>query len=175
MTPSPGRTASEGRRPDRRRLRDGLFAALVPLVACLTALVGLTAWTKAGAAGSPARIEVGVGLVFLPYADKERTAAFFTIANTGGADDQLVSVTSPVLEEVMLSRHERVGEGADAMRMVTSLDIPAGGRLTMKPDSVDVMATVKVRWKEGDAVPFVLHFRRSGPVEAVGFVVRPGS
>lgn len=175
MTTSPGRTTAEGPRPVRRRLRDGLLAALVPVTACLTALVGLTAWTSAGAAGSPARVEVGVGRVFLPYADKERTAAFFTISNTGGADDQLVSVSSPALDEVMISRHERVGEGADAMGMVASVDVPAGSRLTMTPGSVDVMATVKVRWREGDAVPFVLHFRRSGPVDAVAFVVRPGS
>ncbi|MFD0265744.1 copper chaperone PCu(A)C [Streptomyces sp. NPDC127106] len=169
------RTTTEGPGLRRRRWRDGLLAAVVPVVACLTALVGLTAWTKAGAAGSPARIEVGVGRVFLPYADKERTAAFFTISNTGGSDDQLVSVTSPALDDVMLSRHERVREGADAMGMVPSVDVPAGGRLTMTPSSVDVMATVKVRWKEGDPVPFVLHFRRSGPVDAVAFVVRPGS
>lgn len=169
------RSTAEGRRPSRRRLHDGLLAALVPVMACLAALVGLTAWTTAGAAGSPARMEVGVGRVFLPYADKERTAAFFRITNTGGSDDQLVSVTSPALDEVMLSRHERVGEAADAMGMASSVDVPAGSTLTMTPRSVDVMAKVKTRWKEGDAVPFVLHFRHSGPVDAVAFVVRPGS
>ncbi|RSS78938.1 copper chaperone PCu(A)C [Streptomyces sp. WAC06614] len=158
-----------------RRVRDGLLAALVPVVACLTALVGLTAWTRVGAAGTPARVEVGVGRVFLPYAGKERTAAFFAITNTGGADDQLVSVTSPALQDVMLSRHEPGGDGADTMGMAPTVNIPAGSRLTMTPGTVDVMATVKGRWKEGDAVPFVLHFRHSGAVDAVAFVVRPGS
>ncbi|MFF3861462.1 copper chaperone PCu(A)C [Streptomyces sp. NPDC002209] len=169
------RTASAGWSLSRRRLRDGRTGALVPVLACLTALVGLTAWTKAGAAGGPAHIEVGVGRVFLPYADKERTAAFFTITNTGGSDDQLLSVTSPALDDAMLNRHERAGQGADTMGTATSVGLPAGSRLIMTPSTVDVMATVKIRWKEGDAVPFVLHFRRSGPVDAVAFVVRPGS
>ncbi|MFD9373601.1 copper chaperone PCu(A)C [Streptomyces sp. NPDC060020] len=160
--------------PGGRRLREGLIAVLAPVTACLTALVGLTAWTTAGAAGTPARIEVGIGRVFLPYADRERTAAFFRITNTGGSGDRLVSVTSPVVESVMLSRHEK-GTGADSMRMVPSAEIPAGSTLEMTPSTLDVMMTVKGRWRVGDAVPFVLHFRNSGPVQAVAFVVRPGS
>lgn len=167
-------TASSGERPVRRRLRDGLVAVLAPATACLAALVGLTAWTTAGAAGTPARIEVGVGRVFLPYADKQRTAAFFRIANSGGSGDQLVSVTSHAVEAVMLSRHESAG-GADSMRMVSSVEVPAGSTLEMTPSTLDVMVTVKGRWRVGEAVPFVLHFRRTGPVEAVTFVVRPGS
>ncbi|MFE6838347.1 copper chaperone PCu(A)C [Streptomyces sp. NPDC057705] len=168
----PASSAEAG--PGMRRLRDGLISVLAPVTACLTALVGLTAWTTAGAAGTPARIEVGIGRVFLPYADKERTAAFFRITNTGGSGDQLVSVTSPVVEAVMLSRHTSAA-GADSMRMAPSAEIPAGSTLQMTPSTLDVMMTVKGRWQVGDAVPFVLHFRNSGPVEAVAFVVRPGS
>ncbi|MFB7183336.1 copper chaperone PCu(A)C [Streptomyces sp. NPDC056257] len=170
---SPG-TSPAAESPGGRRLREGLIAVLAPVTACLTALVGLTAWTTAGAAGTPARIEVGIGRVFLPYADRERTAAFFRITNTGGSGDRLVSVTSPVVESVMLSRHEK-GTGADSMRMVPSAEIPAGSTLEMTPSTLDVMMTVKGRWRVGDAVPFVLHFRNSGPVQAVAFVVRPGS
>ncbi|MFI1279821.1 copper chaperone PCu(A)C [Streptomyces sp. NPDC020858] len=157
-----------------RRLPEGVVAVLAPLTACLTALVGLTAWTTAGGAGTPARIEVGIGQVFMPYADKQRTAAFFRITNTGGSGDQLLSVTSPAAEGAMLSRHESAG-GADSMRMVTSAEIPAGSVVRMTPSTLDVMMTVKGRWQVGDAVPFVLHFRHSGPVQTVAFVVRPGS
>ncbi|MDX3536557.1 copper chaperone PCu(A)C [Streptomyces sp. MB09-01] len=167
-------TSSAEAWPGSRRLRDQLISVLAPVTACLTALVGLTAWTTAGAAGTPARIEVGIGRVFLPYADKERTAAFFRISNTGGSGDQLVSVTSPVVEAVMLNRHESPA-GADSMRTVPSAEIPAGSTLQMTPSTLDVVMTVKGRWQVGDAVPFVLHFRNSGPVEAVAFVVRPGS
>ncbi|MEJ8645691.1 copper chaperone PCu(A)C [Streptomyces sp. MS1.HAVA.3] len=153
---------------------EGVIAVLAPLTACLTALVGLTAWTTSGGAGTPARIEVGIGQVFMPYADRQRTAAFFRITNTGGSGDQLLSVTSPAAEDAMLSRHESAG-GADSMRMVTSAEIPAGSVVRMTPSTLDVMMTVKGRWQVGDAVPFVLHFRHSGPVQTAAFVVRPGS
>ncbi|MET9569380.1 copper chaperone PCu(A)C [Streptomyces virginiae] len=173
------KAVAEGRRPSRRSLREGLLATLVPVIACLTMLVGLTAWTKAGAAGSPARIDVGVGRVLLPAAGKERTTAFFRIANTGDSDDQLVGVTSPVAGEITLNRHERVGEGGEggeggeATRTVSSANIPAGDFLVMTPTTLDLTIKVKTRRQVGDALPFVLHFRRSGPVEAVAFVVRP--
>ncbi|MFD5620362.1 copper chaperone PCu(A)C [Streptomyces yangpuensis] len=168
-------TAAEGLTPGRRSLRDGLLAVLVPVMACLTMLVGLTAWTKAGAAGSPARIDVGVGRVLVPQAGKEHTAAFFRIANTGESDDQLVSVTSPAADEIVLNRHERVGEAGDAVRVraVPSANIPAGDFLVMTPATLDLTIRVKARHRVGDAIPFVLHFRRSGAVDAVAFVVRP--
>ncbi|WP_183064502.1 copper chaperone PCu(A)C [Streptomyces sp. gCLA4] len=172
-------TAAEGRMPGRRSLRDGLpgvlLPVLVPVMACLTMLVGLTAWTKAGAAGSPARIDVGVGRVLVPQAGKEHTAAFFRIANTGDSDDQLVSVTSPAADGIVLNRHERGGEAGDAVRAraVPSANIPAGDFLVMTPATLDLTIRVKARHRVGDAIPFVLHFRRSGAVDAVAFVVRP--
>ncbi|MFJ3979804.1 copper chaperone PCu(A)C [Streptomyces sp. NPDC090021] len=168
-------TAAEGRTPDPRSLRDGLLAVLVPVTACLTMLVGLTAWTKAGAAGSPARIDVGAGRVLVPQAGKEHTAAFFRIANTGDSDDQLVSVTSPAADGIVLNRHERGGEAGDTVRAraVPSANIPAGDFLVMTPATLDLTIRVKARHRVGDAIPFVLHFRRSGAVDAVAFVVRP--
>ncbi|WKV70430.1 copper chaperone PCu(A)C [Streptomyces sp. PCS3-D2] len=156
----------------RRGIRDGLFAALVPVTACLVMLVALTAWTRAGAAGSPARIDVGVGQVFLPHAGEERTTAVFRIANTGGSDDQLVSVSSPTAYQIVLNRHELGGTG-DATRAVASADIPAGTVVHMTPATLDLTVAVKTRREVGELVPFVLHFRRSGPVDAVAFVVRP--
>ncbi|MFF3325559.1 copper chaperone PCu(A)C [Streptomyces sp. NPDC002889] len=167
--------AGEAWRPSRRRLREGILAALAPVAACAVALGGLTAWTLAGGAGSPPRIEVGDPRIFLPYGDNEDTAAFFRITNSGGADDQLIGVTSPAIESAMLSRHESNGSGADFMRMVDSVAIPAGDTLVMSPSTMDVMVKVKARWRVGDTVPFVLHFRHSGPVDTVVVVARPGS
>ncbi|WP_234327840.1 copper chaperone PCu(A)C [Streptomyces sp. NRRL F-2664] len=179
-------SVADGRGPGRRRLREGLLAALVPVTACLAMLVGLTAWTRVGAAGTPARIDVGVGRVLLPRAGGDRTAAFFRIANTGGSEDQLVAVTSPVADGITLNRYERADEdgggrgggpsgggGGYAARTVPSATIPAGDFLVMTPDTLDLGIRVKSRPQVGDAIPFVLHFRRSGRVDAVAFVVRP--
>lgn len=175
MTGSSRRAAADGWRPTRRRLREAYLTAAVPLIACLVGLCGLTAWTRVGAAGTPPRIAVGDGRVFLPYAGRENTAAFFRISNLGGGDDQLVSVSSPAVEQAMLSRHETNGSGADSMNMTGALDIPAGGVVEMSPFGVDVMVKVKERWQAGQVVPFVLHFRHSEPVETIAIVVRPGS
>ncbi len=161
--------------PVRSRLREAYLAAAVPVIACLAALCGLTAWVSSGAAGSPPRIEVTDARVFVPYAGKKDTAAFFRISNTGGADDELVSVTSPAVEQAMLSRHDAAGTGAHSMGMTGPVRLPAGGTLVMSPFDLDVMVRARTGWQPGDAVPFVLHFRHSGPVEAVALAVRPGS
>lgn len=81
-------------RPGRRRLTDSLLAALAPVAAFSLALAGLTTWVTAGQAGRPARIAVTSGRVLLPYGATTETAAFFTVTNSGGADDRLVRVTS---------------------------------------------------------------------------------
>ncbi|MFE9633540.1 copper chaperone PCu(A)C [Streptomyces sp. NPDC006463] len=175
MTGSARREVTEGWRPTQRRLREAYLAAAAPVIACLVGLCGLTAWAGSGAAGTPPRVAVDDGHVFLPYADKENTAAFFRISNLGGADDQLVAVTSPAVERAMLSRHRSAGTGADSMSMTGPLTVPAGGTVSMSPFEVDVMVTVKERWRAGQMVPFVLHFRHSGPVETIAVVVRPGS
>ncbi|MEH0430344.1 copper chaperone PCu(A)C [Streptomyces stelliscabiei] len=162
---------------DRRRLRDGALAALVPVAACSVALAGLTAWTGTGRAGSPARVSVTDGRVLLPSAGVPETAAFFRIANQGGSADSLLRVTSPGASgRITLARH-RMNEGNGAYRTaIESVAIPAGGRLAMSPQGVDLLVPVAAgKWSSGDLVPFTLEFRRSGRVEVLAVVVRPGS
>ncbi|WP_329388623.1 copper chaperone PCu(A)C [Streptomyces sp. NBC_01716] len=177
MTDSPSQETSTGWHITRERLRDGFYAGLIPWTACVVALAGLTQWVGAGQAGRPPVLEVTDPHVFLPYSDNTETAAFFTVTNKGGADDALVSVTSPAISEAMLSRHRSNGGGGDSMGMADSATVPAGAALAMSPYGLDVMVTLKegTRWNEGDAVPFVLHFRHSDSVKAVATVVRPGS
>ncbi|MEU7576940.1 copper chaperone PCu(A)C [Streptomyces sp. NPDC041068] len=162
-------------RPSRRRLREASLAALAPLTACAVALGALTAWTGSGAAGSPARVEVEPGTIYLPTGDRKETAAFFRITNSGGSDDRLTSVTSPVLDEVMLGRHTAAGDGAATMRMLDSAAVPAREGLTMAPLGVDVMARTRAPLSVGDRIPFVLTFRYGGRVSAEAVVVRPTS
>ncbi|QDQ14190.1 copper chaperone PCu(A)C [Streptomyces spectabilis] len=158
------------------RLRGGLLAALAPVVAAALTLGGLSAWVAAGAAGGPARISVTDGRVFLPYGSVAETAAFFRITNSGDSDDVLESVRSPQAVDVMLSRTvEREGANVESMRMVESATVPAGRRITMKPDGLDVMLRPERALRLGAEVPFVLRFRHSGEVRVTAVVVRPGS
>ncbi|MFE0420488.1 copper chaperone PCu(A)C [Streptomyces tendae] len=163
-------------RPTRRRLTDTLLAALAPVAACSVALGGLTTWTASGNAGSPARIEATAGRVFLPFGDVRDTAAFFRIANSGDGDDRLLKVTSSAAGgAATLSRHRMTGSGAAYAQTVDSVAVPAGDSLAMSPHSVDVTVRAGAGWREGDLVPFTLHFERSGPVRTLAVVVRPGT
>ncbi|MEV5981164.1 copper chaperone PCu(A)C [Streptomyces sp. NPDC052114] len=160
-------------RPTRRGLRAAALAALAPVTACAVALGALAAWAGSGAAGSPPRVEVAPGTLYLPYGDRTETAAFFRVANSGGADDRLTSVTSPALDDVVLGRHAAAGEGSATMRMVGSAAVPAREGLTMSPHGLDVMARVRTPLKEGDRIPFVLTFRHGGRIATEAVVVRP--
>ncbi|KUN04587.1 hypothetical protein AQI95_19715 [Streptomyces yokosukanensis] len=162
-------------RPSRRRLTDALLAALAPVAACGLALGGLSMWTAYGNAGSPARIAVTGGRVFLPYGGVPETAAFFRISNSGGSADRLVKVTSAEAGgATTISRH-RMTDGRSAYgQTVASVDVPAGGSLAMSPSSLDVTVPATAHWQAGDLVPFTLHFENSGAVRTLAVVVRPG-
>ncbi|MDL5199162.1 copper chaperone PCu(A)C [Streptomyces sp. ALI-76-A] len=162
-------------RPTRRRLTDTLLTALVPVVACGVTLGGLTTWVAFGNAGSPARIEVPAGRVFLPYGDARDTAAFFRISNSGDAKDRLVDITSSALRgDITLSRHRTTSGRVAYRETVDSAVVPANGSLTMSPHSLNVTVRSGAGWTAGDLVPFTLHFQRSGQIKVLAIVVRPG-
>ncbi|MCP9207960.1 copper chaperone PCu(A)C [Streptomyces cucumeris] len=155
-------------------LRTALAPALAPVVACALALLGLVTWTASGAAGSPAAVAVARARVLLP-SNPEATAAFFDLRNTGGAEDELLRVTTPLADSAMLSRRI-VRRGAGSMRMVSSARVPARTTLRMSAEELDVMLRpAPGRLRAGDRVPFVLHFRESGRVRVEAVAVRPGT
>lgn len=174
-TADPRPRRPRGREGARRRILDALVAALAPIAACSVALGGLTTWVNFGVAGSPARIAVTEGRVFLPYGDVRDTAAFFRITNTGGADDRLLKVTSSAVGgEGTLSRHRMTSGRMAYAETVDSARVPAGGDLAMSPFGLDVSLRAKPGWRAGDLVPFTLHFEHGGRVEVSAVVVRPG-
>ncbi|MEV1068685.1 copper chaperone PCu(A)C [Streptomyces sp. NPDC050263] len=164
------------RRPARRRLTDSLLAALAPVAACGLAIGGLSAWTAYGNAGSPARIEVTEGKVFLPSAGVAETAAFFRVTNSGGSADRLLKVTSAEAGTgaSRLSRHRMAGTGSASAQTVDSVAVAAGESLAMSPNGLDVIVPAKPGWESGDLVSFALHFEHSGTVRTLAVVVRPG-
>ncbi|MFD7370194.1 copper chaperone PCu(A)C [Streptomyces mirabilis] len=161
--------------PTRRRLTDTLLAALAPVAVCGLALGGLSTWTAYGNAGSPARIAVTGGRVYLPYGDAPDTAAFFRITNNGGSADRLLKVTSRAVDGVgTLSRHRMTGTRSASAQTVASVAVPAGGTLAMSPYGLDVTVPAKAGRQAGDLVSFTLHFERGGAVKTLAVVVRPG-
>ncbi|MCZ4119456.1 copper chaperone PCu(A)C [Streptomyces sp. H39-S7] len=151
-----------------------LRAALLPVATCVAVLALLTAYTATGAAGeSPARITVTDARVFRP-ANTEATAALFTVQNSGGTADTLLSVDSPVLGPGMLTRTV-VRDGAGRMTPAGPVAVPAHGAVTMDPAGLDVMIQRPPRLPLGERIPFVLRFRNSGEVRVEAVVVRPGA
>ncbi|MFJ7071215.1 copper chaperone PCu(A)C [Streptomyces sp. NPDC098781] len=164
------------RRPTRSRLTDTLTAALAPVAACGVALGALTTWVNTGNAGSPPRIEVADGRVWLPYGDTRATSAYFRVINSGGADDRLLGVTSTAVAGTpALSRHRMLDGNAATGQEVSSIPAPAGDTLSMSPDGFNVTVLAKPGWEIGDEVPFTLHFEHQGRITVSAVVLRPGT
>lgn len=98
---------------------------------------------------------------------------FMTITNHGQEADRLVSITSPVSDDVQI--HEMAVEN-DVMKMrqlKDGIEIPAGAKVELKPGGLHVMfMAIKQPFKEGETVAATLNFEKAGPL-AVEFKVAP--
>jgi copper(I)-binding protein len=90
---------------------------------------------------------------------------YFTVTNHGGAADRLMSVTSDISTKAEV--HEMaVKDGVMTMRPVEGgLEIPAGGKLELKPNGYHLMLMgLKRPAKEGESFPATLTFEKAGSV-----------
>jgi copper(I)-binding protein len=90
---------------------------------------------------------------------------YLVLSNEGGGADRLVSASTPAAERVEL--HSMALEG-DVMRMrqVNAIDVPAGGKVELKPGGLHLMLTgLKAPLKAGTTVPVTLNFEKSGPTK----------
>ncbi|MBS1254070.1 MAG: hypothetical protein MAG451_03126 [Anaerolineales bacterium] len=91
-------------------------------------------------------------------------AVYVTVTNEGGAADSLLGAQSEIAEAVEL--HETTMEN-DVMRMqpVSSVEVPAGGRVTFEPGGLHVMLIgLKQDLSAGDRFEITLQFEASGSV-----------
>ncbi|MET7299591.1 copper chaperone PCu(A)C [Embleya sp. NPDC005575] len=144
-----------------------------PLVAAALALALLTAWTAGGQAGSAPKLSISDGRVHLAT-NADATSAYFTIRNSGAADDELVSVSTPITDDVGFSFHTYTGY-AGRMWMTESLPIPANGLLGMTASGANIMLGTPPKLTPGQVVPFTLRFRHSPPIHTTAVVIRPGT
>jgi hypothetical protein len=103
----------------------------------------------------------------------QKTAAgYMTIRNQSAQPERLVGVSSQVAGKVQT--HVSIKDG-DIMRMreVKGYDIPARGTFELKPNGSHLMMVdLKRPLKEGEKVPVLLKFEKTGEVK-VDFEVRP--
>lgn len=114
-----------------------------------------------GSDSGDSKADLSVSAAYMPQPVSDSMAAgFLTIANDGGTKDELTSVTSDVAGSVTV--HETVGS---SMQEVTSLAVPAHGRLVFKSGGNHLMfEKLKHKPKQGEKVTVELHFADSGPM-----------
>lgn len=124
------------------------------------ALALSTGLTLAGCSSSDSKPELKVIGAFMPQPVNDMAAAFLVVQNSG-ASDRLTSVTSPLSDDVTI--HETKNQ---AMRMVTSFSVPAGGELDLERGGNHIMfMKLKQRPKQGEKVAMELHFEKAGLVK----------
>jgi periplasmic copper chaperone A len=102
------------------------------------------------------------------------SAVYMKLANGTGADDALVSVSTPAtptaeiheVSAVSAAPMESAGTGGGMMGMhpIEKLPIPAGGTAELKPGSFHIMLVdVTTPLKEGDTIEVTLTFEKAPP------------
>lgn len=97
---------------------------------------------------------------------------YAVIANASDSADRLLSASSPRAARVEI--HEMVMSGdVMQMRAMESVEIPAGGSLTLQPGGAHFMfIDITAPFVEGESVPLTLTFANAGAVETT-LPVRP--
>jgi hypothetical protein len=102
-------------------------------------------------------------------------AVYLEIDNSGAAADRLVDVASPVAGMAHLHTTEMQGEMA-SMKAMDGLDIPAGGKVILKPQADHIMLMdLSQQLKQGGDFPLTLHFEKAGTVEVKAHIEAAGA
>ena len=104
----------------------------------------------------------------------KNSAAFMEFDNKGAAD-KLISVTGDIAKDIQI--HSMITDaGVMKMREIKSLDIPANGKVELKPGGFHVMLIgLKDGLKEGATFPLKLKFERAGEVTVQVTAEKPGA
>jgi len=93
------------------------------------------------------------------------TAGYLTILNNGKTADRLLSVSCACAASVTVHEMKMTGSMA-SMAQVPSVEIPAGGKVTLAPGGLHLMVMgLKAPIKAGDRVEMVLTFEKTGAVK----------
>ena len=93
-------------------------------------------------------------------------AGYVKIANSSQAPDRLIGASSPDFGSAQIHKVSMAG-GVMSMRPVSrGLVVPAGGSVTLSPDTFHLMLIGPKRaFKAGDRIPVVLTFEHAGSVK----------
>lgn len=92
-------------------------------------------------------------------------AGYMLIRNTGPIDDRLLDVQPDFAESSMLHKSSVDSNAVASMIMVTSIDVPAGQTVELKPGSFHIVFEgLKPGLKVGDNVILTLRFEQAGMI-----------
>ncbi|NIR46407.1 MAG: copper chaperone PCu(A)C [Gemmatimonadetes bacterium] len=121
-------------------------------------------------AGGYASIEI-TGVYVAEPVSGARTAMYFTVANHGETDDELLSVSTPVAGRAEI-HHTYADGGMMRMEPVASLPVGAGEVVRLAPGGVHVMLLdLREPLWAGDRIEATLRFRTLGEVAVRARVV----
>ena len=90
---------------------------------------------------------------------------YFTVNNTGAADDRLVAVSSPVAKEGQIHEMAMVGDVMKMQQLSDGLVIPAGQSVELKPGGYHLMLMgLSEQLVEGETIPLTLTFETAGEI-----------
>ena len=116
-----------------------------------------------GTALSAETVRAGNAWVRTPAPGQKTAAAYLDL--TSDTDAALIAAESPAAGKVELHTMNMDG-GVMRMRPVQKIDLPAGKTVKLAPGGLHIMLLdIKRPLKEGDKVPLVLKFERSGEVK----------
>lgn len=93
------------------------------------------------------------------------TAAYMNIANNGGEDDKLVSVSSTAAETTEIHLSSVDDKGVAKMEKVNEVAVPAGGTAELKPGGYHIMLIgLKEPLTDKENVEIVLEFEKAGKI-----------
>lgn len=145
--------------------------SIYTLLSRLTAALLLTAGVLQ--AQTPA-VTVHDAWVREPMGSRNMTGAFVVVENSGATPRAIVSASADVSDKVEL--HEMKNEGG-MMKMspVQKIDVPASGKVDLKPGSFHIMLfDVKTKLADGDKVRLTLTLDDGSKVTTEAVVRKPG-
>lgn len=121
---------------------------------------GLAACGKA----SPPQLSIEDAWARETAAGQQSGAAYFTIRNAGGTDDKLLSVQTEKARMAMIHSSSSAN-GVATMRMLDSLDIPAGASMELRPGGTHVMLEgLTSPLGNGERFQLKMKFEKSGDI-----------
>lgn len=144
-----------------------LARSLASILSLLVVLSVAACGSGAGTSTQPASGSVAIKDAWVRAAQSGgTTAAYMTITNGSGADDTLVSVSTPAAMSASIHETSTDASGMTGMHPVEGIKVPAGGTVTLEPGGYHVMLMgLTGDLAAGQVVRLTLTFKTSGTIE----------